>query len=313
MKRIKGRIDLLEGIGDYKKAIRGGKLKEAKECTTKAYWIKDLEGINYLFKTYESDNQMYRSLLVEKIANQMGIPFAHTDLANFGYYDGELIVDYRRDGYDYIPGSNILMEYFHYLKDGGLEEFSSLFPNFKLYQYTEDEILLRMNNLVTIRHALSHRFRKWNNGRTITDQILEQLEQIFYLDFLTMQRDRGHHNWEIEENVELQEASLPPLIDSNRSFYFPSFEILLNPYPNIKATDLYEKLELQFELGGGVELVDSLYQRYTPEVLSDLLEEIETELHFHMEPEAKIEILSSYKEHYSKLEEVMKKQEGRKR
>ena len=136
---INGRIDLFYLIKDLKI-----KMKEAKECSTKAYWLYDIKGKNYLFKTYQSPNQMYRSLIIEKMAIKSGINFAHTELASFDTLDGELIENYKKESYDYLNGSTILEEYFLYLKEQEQEKMKQLFPKYKSYRYTLDEILLSL-------------------------------------------------------------------------------------------------------------------------------------------------------------------------
>lgn len=310
MKRINGRIDVLDFVGNYQKSLKNGQIKEAPECTTKAYWIRNLDGKNYLFKAYGENNQMYRSLLVQKIADQVGISFARSDLAMFGYYDGELVEDYRKEGYQYISGSKILAEYYEYIKSKQDEEFQMLFPHFHVYKYDYDEILLKMNNLVTIEHALLHHYRRSAKKQQITNEILKELKRRFCLDFLVMQRDRGHHNWEVEETKDLEYGALPPLIDSNQSFCSFSFQVLLNPTPNLKVSSLYEKLELVLE-DKDYELFYTLYDMFPVEEITRLLEEIQEERHFHMERESVIEIVSSYEEHYQKLTEIIEKKRGR--
>ncbi len=272
MIRIKGRIDLLDFVKDYNKMLKRGQIKEARECTTKSFWIKNIEGKNYLFKSYGENNQMYRSLLVQKIANKVNIEFAKSDIAFFGYFEGELVEDYRKDGYLYTSGSKILSEYYEFIKSLNNEEYQYLFPHASFYKYSVDEILLKMNNFVTIEHAFLFHYRNNQNAVEITNALLKGLKKRFCLDFLTMQRDRGHHNWEVEETSDLKQAVLPPLIDCNRSFYYPSFSILLNPMPNLKVSYLYEKLDIALE-DKDCDLFYTLYDLFPPEAIEELIKE----------------------------------------
>lgn len=302
MNKINGRIDLFYLIKNLKI-----KMKEAKECSTKAYWLYDINGKNYLFKTYQSTNQMYRSLIIEKIAIKSGINFAHTELASFDTLDGELIENYKKESYDYLNGSTILEEYFLYLKEQEQEKMKQLFPKYKSYRYTLDEILLNMNNLETIEEALFYHYRTWENKEQIVKNIMEKLKHIFYLDFLTMQRDRGHNNWELEEKKNILYADLPPLIDSNRSFYLPSFQILLNPTYKMSPTSLYEKLEYMLDYDENNDFFLQLYTENPPEKIEKIIKEIELEHQFLMEKEIKILIMASYNEHYQILTKILEK------
>ncbi len=309
MKQINGRIDLISLIGNFEKALKNGQIQEAKECSTMAYWIKDLNGKNYLFKTYESDNQKYRSLLVEKMANTVGIEVAHTQMAFLGYYDGELVEDYRKPMYQYITGTQILAEYLEFLRLCNQEEWEKLVPLYSRVNYEEDEIYNKMNNMETIEKALNHHFRKSSRKEEYVSKMIQDLKDRFCLDFLTMQRDRGHNNWEIEENLDQTSVKLAPMIDSNRSFYFPSFQVSMPPLANMKVSDLYEKLEVAMNIEG-YDCFSKLYEEYLPWEVERLITEIEEENHFKMENSIKLEILGSYKEHYQRLTEVMERRKG---
>jgi len=311
MRRINGRVDLLSELGNFKALLKSGKVIQAEECSTLAYWIKGYNQQNYLFKTYEADNQIYRSKIIEKMALSVGIEVASTDLAYFGYYDGELTVDYRRSGYDYIPGTQILSEYLNFLRLTDLDKWKIYVPDYLLINYDEDEILNRMNNIETIELSLRHHFRKYSDCDAIVSSIVQKLKNIFCLDFFTMQRDRGHNNWEIEEKCAKSTAKLAPLIDSNRSFYYPSFRVLMPTSLNQNVSDVYEKLEYALnDEDNTYSLFYKLYEMYPPENLKQLVEAIEKENHFKMDSAIKIEILGSFQEHYTKLSEILEKRKG---
>ncbi len=303
MNLYNGRINLEEEIKKEKRENSKIIIARAKESSKVAYWIRNFKGKNYLFKktAYE---EKYRSLLVGKIAQEVGISFPKTKLAFYKGSDGELIEDYRKEGYAYISGTEILMEYFYFLEANN--KIDILFKDYNPYYYDEELILRKMNNLETIWNAVEFHFRKYPNKNTIVYQIISSLANRFALDFLTMQQDRTDFNWEIEENPLKDEGHLTPLFDCDKSFQ-SSFLIKLDSGENQKTSDTYEKLAYYLEISHSnyTSFFYSLFETYTPDRINAMIKELEKENDFIMEKEIKTEIMESYQIHYQEMQKIL--------
>lgn len=313
MERRNGYIDLTSEILKAKKRKKKDFVATTR-CSTDAYWIKNLNGKNYLFKVIVETNQLYRSLIIEEMAKIANIAVPHTELAILGYFKGELIEDYRKDDYRYIPGAIILYEYFLAMKD--TEYIKSIVPSYLLKEkLTEEEIdivLEKLNNLETIWNALDFHYRKYEKKNEIVFDIMKKLANRFAFDFITMQRDRHASNWETEEND--TDAVLTPLYDSNRSFYYPSFDLKFHISDQYRKTDLYNELEyfLTYSDSDFVNYFYKLYELFTPSKISILIEQIEKKIESKIPRETYLEIIGSYQEHYEKLTEIVERR-GKKR
>lgn len=306
MNRINGYLDLDKEFFLLKKENHQN-IVETKRCSSMTYWIKNLHGKNYLFKIITEEDQKYRSLLIEKMASFVGIPFAHTELARWGYFEGELIEDYRKDGYEYISGTQILYEYYETFKYS--KSMAEILPSYLIRDnLTEEEIsevIRLLNNLDNIWDALEFRFRKRKNKNELVQKIMSNLTFQFAMDFITMQRDRHSSNWEIEENS--LEANLTPMYDSNRSFYNISFRPLMNVSYGNNNHFIYEELK-NFMSVSSIEFQDymtHLFLVFTPDKIEQFLKEIEVDLNKQIPLKSRTEILESYQRHYEKMKPII--------
>jgi hypothetical protein len=308
MKRINGYIDLSSEIRKTKINKRKN-LVQTTRCSTDAYWIKNLNDKNYLFKVILENNQQYRSLIIEKMAAVVDIPVPHTELAILGYYKGELIEDYRKEGFSYISGTQILYEFFLAMKD--TEYIKSIIPEYllkeKLNEEELEELFNRLNNLETIWNALDFHYRKYPNKNTIVENMMSELAKRFAFDFITMQRDRHSSNWEVEENEST--STLTPHFDSNRSFYYPFFHLKFRINNEYHVNYLYEELEyfLTYSDSFFCDYFYKLYELFTPEYLKKLIDQIEEELAFKFPKETLLELTGPYMKHYNKLTEIVER------
>ncbi|MCI8394088.1 MAG: hypothetical protein HFH86_01225 [Bacilli bacterium] len=281
---------------------------------TSSLWINNINGKNYLLKFWEENNQKYRALIIEKMAKIAQIPTPHIELISYKDYQGELIEDYRQEHFKYISGETILYEYFLAMKH--TTNFQSILPKYLLKDWlTKDEkteLIKRLNNLETIWNAVEFHFRNYQHKNKIVYNILTNLANRFAFDFLTMQRDRHAANWEIEKNR--TSATLTPLFDSNRSFYFPSFNLEFHINEHYKLSDIYEELEYFLTYSERIfcAYFYNLYNRFSLTQLSNIINQIEKNINAEIPKDIKIEIMGSYEEHYEKLTEIIKRRDKKK-
>ena len=300
-----GKIDLTKLVPNWQKALKSGIVKKADECTSLAYWI-NLDNQSYLFKTCDSKKEIVCNLLVQKIASEEKISVVETRFATLGYYFGELSKNYRKKDCNYLMGSQILHEYYIFLqKEKRLTEL----PIFQIENLPEEEILDQMNNLETIWQALNFHYTALHyiNKNQIVAEIMEDLVKRFCIDFLTMQKDRYNENWEIEENIQTNHATLTPLFDSNQSFsifdFSPKMGVIDNSYTH-NSTALLKNF-LSFSEHDTVEYFKNLVEKNTPEKLEQDLKEILKENNIYLATEEQKEIIDSYEKHYNRIQQVL--------
>ena len=300
-----GKIDLTKLVPNWQKALKSGIVKKAAECTSLAYWI-NLDNQSYLFKTCDSKKEIVCNLLVQKIASEEQISVVETRFATLGYYFGELSKNYRKKDCNYLMGSQILHEYYLFLqKEKRLTEL----PIFQIENLPEEEILDQMNNLETIWQALNFHYTALHyiNKNQIVAEIMEDLVKRFCIDFLTMQKDRYNENWEIEENIQTNHATLTPLFDSNQSFsifdFSPKMGVIDNSYTH-NSTALLKNF-LSFSEHATVEYFKNLVEKNTPEKLEQDLKEILKENKIYLATEEQKEIIDSYEKHYNRIQQVL--------
>ena len=306
----RGCIVLDKIFPNFPKALKNNIIRKAVECSHDAYWLR-FENQSYLFKTCDSNPEIMKSLLVEKMAVNSGIETVKTRYATLGYSIGELILDYRKNGYRYINGAQILKEYYEYLK--GINQLEVLrIPNIE--NLTETAILNQMNHLETIWNALEFHYRKLDPMLCATNvqRIMRKHAQRFCLDFLTMQSDRYNENWEIAENIITEEADLTPLYDSSKSFDLLNFYLKIG-ITSVPRYNTYRVLEELMDSSDNYtkKYFEQLYQENSPEKIAAYLNELSNEHGLKLSVEETQEILASYTKNYEIIAEMLQKEKRR--
>ena len=306
----RGRIVLDKFIPTFPKALKDNIIREAAECSHNAYWL-NIENQSYLFKTCDSTTEIMKSLLVEKIAVNSGIETVKTRYSSLGYSIGELILDYRQNGYRYINGAQILKEYYEYLKSINQLEVLRI-PDIE--NLTETAILNKMNHLESIWNALEFHYRKLDPVLCAAnvERIMRKHAQRFCLDFLTMQSDRYNENWEIAENIITEEADLTPLYDSSKSFDLLNFYLKMG-ITSVPKHNTYRVLEELMDSSDNYtkNYFEQLYQENPPEKIVLYLNELSNENGLKLLAEETQEILASYTKNYEIIAEMLQKEKRR--
>lgn len=191
-------------------------------------------GIKYFWK-YDKNNNPYNQLIIDEIANDLGIPHVPYDLATISNLKGLISQNYKVPDAKYISGKELLSECY---------ELSRIHPH---------------NNLESIWFALENKYHDYPNKQEIVSNIMQKLVSVFILDILTGQLDRHSDNWEVVEYSSGQ-VDLQPIFDSTRilSIYsIPSItNIALTMYDETSA-NLGDNLSL-FIKDSSSEFVDLL-------------------------------------------------------
>ena len=173
------------------------------------YWLL-INGEKYYFKT---SAYIYEEVIASECARFLGIDAVVYDLAEFKYLEGVISKSYRKEGYDYVSGDEILLEY---LEDNDniikLKEMG--YDQEKLIQLTRRyKIADSINTLEILWQVLEYRYPR--NTEDIK-RIMDNFVLIFILNILLSQTDGMPQNWEIEESID--GISLVPFFDGELMF-----------------------------------------------------------------------------------------------
>lgn len=286
--------------------------KEIKKLFPKFYFFKEIneciiDGKKYIFKVCPKNNHgdytlkyFYNDLIIKYMCNEIFINCCDIDLITTNKKTGVIVPDYRKSGYNYINGKQILGEYLNYLEYNKLIE-ESLGINVK-YPVDENQRLFlinQINNLENIWDALNYRYRKdsENVRNDKITKIMTELGKRFCFDYLVMQSDRHERNWEIEEKDD--EAALTPLYDNETSFELG----IINPEMRVEISStkgIDNELEKYLCYSSDYfknQFLD-LFSFLTPQKLEEIIEKIEFERRFQFPYMYKENILKNYNLNY---------------
>lgn len=216
MKRFKGYMDLCELLNlpdkDYASTPELFEelhdiLKNRKNIHMLKYELGKWFGFSFeyndetYFFSFDGRSEEISSLIVEEICKDLEVPCVSYDLAKIGNIRGLVSKNFKKQNAKYILGEDILVD--AYIKD---------------ISYNEE--LLLYNNLEDIWAALEERYSAREDMPAIVEKLMNRIVDMFLIDILTGQADRGPNNWMI---VEYDDGSvdLQPLFDNVRAFYAP--------------------------------------------------------------------------------------------
>lgn len=262
-------------------------------------------GIKYFYKgNIGKWYNPYNELLISELAKDFGIPCVDYDLAIFGDIKGTISLNYKEEGKIYISGEDIFKETWG-IGPLDAEQF---------------------NNLENIWDVLECKYQDYPNKRTIIRSLVEGIISIYLFDILTYQLDRQSFNWEIVESSE--GVSVAPLFDNERIYPESSRLVSLRVDSDIAPVDL----DLEDSLDESLENAYNSISRFLAtsseeyrniifdklwiigeENLNKVFERIEAKTKYPMPEDIKQYYLKEYKKHREKLEEILNKENIRKR
>lgn len=311
MNRINGYIDvkqMLQEIGVDVSSLRNihnnpnvslTKGSGASEAFSFVY-----HGIKYFYKGNVGNwYSPYNELLISELAKDFGIPCVDYDLAIFDGIEGTVSLNYKEEGKTYISGEEIFKETW------GIGSFDAE----------------QFNNLENIWDVLECRYQDYPNKRKIIRSLVEGIISIYLFDLITYQFDRQSINWEIVESSE--GVFLSPLFDNER--ICPESSGLLSLRVDSDIAPVYLSPE---DWNDGLENAYNSISRFLAtsseeyrniifdklwiigeKNLNKVFERIEAKTKYPMPEERKEYYLNEYKKHREKLEEILNKENIRKR
>lgn len=312
MVRVNGFIDINQmleesgvDISSFKSIISNSNVSLVNNSSSDKAISFVYQGKKYFYKGNIGNwYNPYNELLVSELAKDFGIPCVDYDLAMFGDIEGTISLNYKEDGKNYISGEDIFKETWG-IAPLDAEQF---------------------NNLENIWDVLECKYQDYPNKRNIIRSLVEGIISIYLFDILTYQLDRQSFNWEVIESSE--GVSLSPLFDNERIYPESSRLVSLRVDSDIAPVNLDfddsfdEDMEtaynsiLRFLAVSSEDFSHLIYDKLwiiEEENLNKVFERIEVKTKYPMPEERKEYYLNAYKKHREKLEEILNKENTRKR
>lgn len=178
------------------------------------FWL-NIEGETYYYKP---SNYAYHEILGYYIAKELGFNASYCDLAKFSIVPSEaennkgiISKSYRKENCKYIPGYEILKEYYEAHPEVVID--MGLTNGWK--KFYEGPYYIDMNNLEIIWQALEYKYN--SNPKVEILKLVYQIVERYIYAILIRANDKGAQNWEVEESAD--GVSICPITDNELIFY----------------------------------------------------------------------------------------------
>lgn len=278
--------------------------------------VPDLRRAIYLIKTdngqYFFKECPYEEAITELIVNEMldfaGVKNIKYDLAKINGKIGVISADFKKSGYKYYNGMEILSDYI----DGLPEEIAKTKDD-ELKKCLQEEYDLfkenysTRNNFELIWHAIDSHFKDNPNREIIVSRLMRQLSIIHVSDMLIQNEDRNSTNWGIEEGQ--TDVNLINVFDNGEAFKEEHWMALrLAPLnPKERTTRVYKELERFLERSdeSACRMLMYLKSRLGVSNLELSIQKVEQKIGEPIEDEVKEKIRKQFKKHQEKVNTVI--------
>ena len=317
MKDDHGCLILTDIIPDWRKALKSGVLVANDLCGPyyQGYWLHHPDDKTYFFFFFRKkglQDQLLVQILLEELAKAASISTVNSEIVNVNNQDlyGLLSLDYQTLDYEAISGADVVMEYLEYLEQNKkLEEVIGV-KTIEELNADDSYKTFTINSLSFIWEALEFFYRNHPQKSFVIFKIMEELSKRYVFSFILMQYDYHLKNWEILDNGNY--AFIAPLYDMdlalNNMFHTLEKNNSLRSYEG-PINSIYDDFErflassstsFQWEVSRQIGL-------FTPEFLSQTIQNIEITHQHKFQEEFKTKLLNMYAKHYQKLVEIQQR------
>ncbi len=312
MKRLDGFIDFNSLLGANLEAlIKNGIVQDITSGFKLTRYIIKIGDKKYFFKECS-----YKEAITELIVNEM-LDYARIrnikyDLACIDGCYGVISKDFKKEGYHYYDGDEILEEYRQGLRKQMSETEDKEFR--KVLEEEYESMYYTSNNLLeVIWNALDYHFRDFENKDSLVSRTMRQLCITHMKDMLILNQDRNKFNWVIEESE--KEANLVPDFDHGETFKDKHWSALhINPLGKKYMIDnSYKELEkfIKWSDKSTYKVLEYLKSKLGMNNLDIAIKKVEEKIGVPIHEDTKEEIRESFQKHQIKLEEILEKDNER--
>ena len=235
----------------------------------------------------------YNELVAEELAKDYGISCANYDLAILNSKKGVLSKNLKKNDVTYISGDDLII---NARKDTHIRSF---------------------HTLEGVWDSLEYRYYHYTNKRDIISHLMKKIVDIYLFDIILCHCDRHSQNWMIMENGST--VDIAPIYDNERILAISGDEADLSLCMYSNGWTDYENLwkSIRSFQGASSENYRNIIKEKLwiigEENLGKVFERVEKKTGYPMPEERKNFYLSNYQEHKKRLEEVLEKEDTRKR
>jgi hypothetical protein len=172
-------------------------------------FLQSSDGKIFFFKE-RSAGEIFRELLAQEILEILHISYIKCFPYTYNGRKGLLSENFRKDGYNYLSGNQLIDDYISITKIENIE---------LLYDEKKDDGTMRIKkypDLYIIPEALKKRFRGYPNREEQIQKFMHKIFDMVMFDLLVVNMDRNGDNWFIEYND--SSFKLLDIFDHNHAF-----------------------------------------------------------------------------------------------
>lgn len=277
----------------------------------------DIKGYYYRFTIANKQGEYYfkecsyEEAITELIVNEMldilGIENVKYDMAILNGHRGVISESFRRPGFRYYTGKQLIDTYLENLpveieENEGTELGDILKSEYDEYKNEFDGTFTK-NNFELIIHAIDYHTRNRDDKLDSRFKILDKLVTFHLADIMLLNQDRNRTNWLVEENDD--EIGLVRIFDNGEAFKDKGW-IALRVIPIEREsvrTNTYIELKdfITRSDSSYFERFKDIYSKLSPEVLEACIEKVEEKTRAKVIPNVRSKIINTYKNHYGKI------------
>lgn len=267
------------------------------------HWIT-INNENYYLKR---SNYWEQELVTEELFKLLSLENLHYDVAILDNVVYVISEDYRKKGYDYITGREILENFYTEVKK---EEKTFFKDNYGLrLNARKEKVGNLLNNLEDSWLALAYRYRNNPDKDKIIYEIVNELKMRFLVrGILLMDSDYHANNWVIEED---DKVALVPNFDNESTLMTDIYGLPFGVSKENVNNSAYSQLEyfLSVSDSENVNLFIDLYDKAGPELLQEAILKVEQERGIKISK--KNIFLENYTRNYENLKPLVNKYRGK--
>jgi len=266
------------------------------------FWLR-IEDEEYYYKP---SNYPYHEVLAYYIAKELGFNAVYCDLAKFSIIPskadlrkGIISKNYRKKDCKYIPGYEILKEY--YKAHPKITRKMGLTDNWK--KYYGGPYYIDMNNLEIIWQALESKYQ--NNPNANISKLMNQIIENYIFAILVRANDKGAQNWELEESENT--INIYPIFDNELIFYDENITTTISTSFDDSEATIGESVRrfLTTSSEEFVELFVEKFKTFNYDMLMKGIDEVEKQTESKIPDEIKEEIIFGFNLNQKEINEVL--------
>ena len=288
------------------------KIKEYALRKKGAIYAIKLDDTDYYFKECSYQDAI-TELVVSEMLSKIDIPNVKYDLTQYKHKKGVTSRSFKKDGFRYISGREILDNYIKALEDECKKAKGTPFGEISLEEYerykNDVDAKHTVNNLELIMHAVEYHVKDRDDAVDEKYKILNTIVTYHLADILLSNQDRNRSNWVIEESDDY--IGVVPAFDNADSFKDKNWMALrVQPIgDDLHPTNTYTEFEEFIARSDKryLERFAEMREKLSIDTLEECIKIVEGKIKCEIRPDVKKKIIDFYRVHLEKIDGIFQK------